>query len=1547
MVFTRAPVSTAVATHDGSHSIRAATAFLTMLTMLAAMLVAFPPVARAAGTVTLQVREYDPQNSTDPTPAAISSFRWMINEDNANRATDPTIPSLSPMESYSPIVATGDETTASNINLPNGRYLFTVEAPGHKLWGEHFSIPDPDGIVRVGLIAEPVLLADLRVHVFEDNASVNGQDDGPITGPDGNFEDGQPGFEVVIYDAVGEVTVDWFGDPLCGGRCVTDANGDLIIHNLAPNKFEVQAIPPDDPDTPGPDWIQTSTIEGTNGVDAWLEEGSPGFSEDAGFRSAPAAWFGFVQPKRFNVPAGANRATVTGTVKNGVQWIPPTGPGTTTDPVVKPWIALSNIGTNDRQVYTGRGNADGTFSIPGVPAGTYQLAVWDEPLDYIISFETVIVTPAQANANATVTATQATPSTPAGLVRVPRWFGMQSGTVFNDVNSNGIQESGEAGLAGVDLDIRHRDGSIQYATFTNSQGKYQYDEVFPFGKFLVSEVGFGRFWATEASGYRADENTPADLAHDSFHAGEPALLASTLTWAGMRSVIDWGKRPYEAGENGGVSGIVFHATTRNEFDPRLAAAEDYEPGIPEVTVQLWGLGANETWDGGTGDDVQLNEVTTDHFEHPTGCDYNDQFGDPIADPAGIGPDCHEVVNVSNEIKEGVFDGGYAFTTDDAGNPLEAGDYVVKVIKPTGYQVVREQDQNTDQGDDFVPAVPPSACVGGPNVVNDPRNPFDGQTRPLCDERLITIDEGGNTNADFFLFAENGLPVPGRVFGLVTDDLNVETNPTKINYAEKAGLANVPVSIRDFSGRALTTVVTDENGYFDVLVPSTENINCPTPGGVCPGMYKFVANDPGDPGVSNPSYDPRFSTLNLTYDVTPGKTTYADIALIPLGTDAQCLVQPTTPTLTRVSNVVVDKGTTATYPITITGKNFGPAGDPDNRVTLVASNGTTKTIVPTGTNWTNTQIQLTSTAMSAAPSMNTGLGTFPSGPAQLLVRNSSGNTTPTGVTVHVRQSGTGNYNPAVRTVGVNPPGGTIQDTIDGAPSAAVVVVPFGRYQENVILYKGIRLQGVGAGEPSTGNGGTVIDGSTFPRKLADWEALMGNLPVIDGAGGVPPLLGAGVTVVSTSTSNAQRSARVDGLRISGATVAEAGGIYAHAATGGTGGAGLSITNNVVESNGGTFGGGLTLGQPYVGDNNNDNATVRYNRILHNGGSRLAGGVGIFNGADSYEVDHNEICGNFSAEYGGGLAHSGNSPGGEIHHNRILGNEGFDEGGGLIVGGELRVGALGTPAGGTSSATGIDIRQNLIEGNLSNDDGGGIRLLAPLTALVQIRNNMIVNNVATDIGGGIALDDASNVQIVNNTIANNDSTSTAVDATGAPRGAGITSTPHSSYFTPGGSNFSNPVLFNNIFWQNHAYGWNGATLTGPTTIDLEVVDLTPDVAPNRRLSPRYSLLTVPYGGANATDVIGANPGFMGPYANVLNTTVFFQEPNFVTVELQADVTATPLGNYHLLSAASPAKNLGVSIVSLIPPILAPAVDFDDQPRNSLSPPIGRIDAGADEV
>jgi hypothetical protein len=182
-------------------------------------------------------------------------------------------------------------------------------------------------------------------------------------------------------------------------------------------------------------------------------------------------------------------------------------------------------------------------------------------------------------------------------------------------------------------------------------------------------------------------------------------------------------------------------------------------------------------------------------------------------------------------------------------------------------------------------------------------------------------------------------------------------------------------------------------------------------------------------------------------------------------------------------------------------------------------------------------------------------------------------------------------------------------------------------------------------------------------------------------------------------------------------------------------------------------------------------------------------------------------------------------------------------------------------GLSDGTGrnLVVNANLIQGNSADSgSGGGIRLnqvngtevstfptRPNLWNNVSITNNIIVNNIAGWDGAGISLQDALNVSILNNTIAHNDSMATSGVLTNSigmpqasapagncfrsgptgnntascPQPAGVASTQNSTlltttFVTPptcpsgqGGTNrcrsFSNPILGNNIIWQNRSF------------------------------------------------------------------------------------------------------------------------------------------------
>ena len=501
-----------------------------------------------------------------------------------------------------------------------------------------------------------------------------------------------------------------------------------------------------------------------------------------------------------------------------------------------------------------------------------------------------------------------------------------------------------------------------------------------------------------------------------------------------------------------------------------------------------------------------------------------------------------------------------------------------------------------------------------------------------------------------------------------------------------------------------------------------------------------------------------------------------------------------------------------------------------------------------------------------------------------------------------------------------------------------------------------MQGSGAGASISDPNATIIYANPSPQdKLAAWHtkinAIRGNDPFL--ANEAPGVMVFGDVPGSGFVLDPAPASKplVDGFMIFGAV--QGGGVCAYNQS-----HHLVISNNRIRANQGSYGGGITLGQPDIGTGvlSNENITIQYNRISGNGGVFGAGGIDITNGSDNYKVMRNIIIGNLSRWNGGGIAHDGFSNNGSIANNQITFNEVFfgaavgGDGGGIYIGGELANGAAPGALG--EGAGNVTVNANLIQGNLSGSgSGGGIRVqwfngqdVNTTPYSLNIFNNMIVNNVAGLAGGAIALQDVSQSNIINNTIAHNDSTATAANAFPAgsldstPQGAGIVSSAHSGALADAtGQMYSNPVLRNNILWQNRSF-YNEHTLNAGAgglapnpampVWDLQVSGVA------GLLNPQNCILSdlTGYGPSN----ISANPGFLGGYLNQLfSSTVLDEGGNAITVRF---TPVKPSGNYHI-NIGSPAIDLGTGPLAFA----ELAMDFDGQARPN---PGGGIDSGADE-
>jgi uncharacterized repeat protein (TIGR01451 family) len=1909
--------------------------------------------------------------------APITNFKYIINIDNTGTTVqrnpapgsgcnpgDAGYPdscdwvSIAGAESNSPIFTQGDQSDfGSGIDLPDGRYLISVLADGYKIDGAHFTAP-LSGSVTVQMQPYDLPDATIQAAVFEDVAPTN-------SAPDVPAERGLAGFQGHIKDYIDEVTTDVYGDPLCGnsqcmsacyvvdggvdigtvapvdadGRCpiafdpandpllaapITQTlegdpiplgavvEGKIIIPHLGPNRYALAVVPPN-----GSGWAQTTTLEGNHDYDAWVMEGATGLDTEfvvAG-EPFPAIIFGYTKP--FN-----NMAAGTGEVKGLAvavsAYIPPTGgiPGQQgvngakpkdPNPIHELFVSLSDLNNSDQTVYVGNFVCDEligcpsiSFNIPNVPDGDYVMGIWDEPQDYIFNIQNVSVRNGE--------------STDMGAISMLGWWTTIEGHVFNDLNENGKMEPGEPGVPNYFISMRKRENSLMErgttSITTDANGYYWMESAYPLTQWIVEEA-YADGYQTTGITYQADNQS-----QETTILGQ-GVDVNVHPVIGLGGRLDWGVKPYAPGTNGGIVGTVSYDTTRNELDPSYAAIEDWQPSIPNLTVNLYApvdcpvdgihpCDANDFYqleaDGSYSKGQFLNQYLTETWEQPSGCVARNVNGDPLTHGVGMdenvlapGGPCIEApmlgvqfapmasdVGTPNENFGASVDGNYGFGDgcfgpggyDPAANGGAGGcadgsdptalpsnqDFLVKVEIPTEadvygasavhpdqplYQVTREEDINIANGDSFVPQVPPPSCAGPLHIVDvdmtgsdapyaaivgqgydingvpvgvtvPASTPFtnatfvgiggtvyEGQPKPLCDTKLVHLSDRKSIAPGFNLFTD--VPLPGRFWGLIVDDLNFSSDPQNINYGEKMGIPFAPVGIYDYTNRLITTVESDYNGLFEVLMPSTNRISCPTPSGVCANLYRLVGNDPGIMGQWNANYNPQYRTISADFEALPGLIVPADLAPTQVAVNVQipgaqtltpisCTLDAVQPQLLAVSKPYANV-TFAADSFTIDGFGFGattgqvlldgaalPTTSWDDghiavtvptstavgahQLSIKASNGMstvnglsfhvfskvtgTVSSFPSsaslldnfdnrsglGGNWNSNgggfivvnnphspndylNIQ-TGNSISNAWWVNgsalgvnqeayftfvkissrtvadeQGLllkysgGTNPSSNnarwIEVAVDNSNGDGTEGGIirvrtksgtnqiterftidtpnanfvvgdqlgaralndgtiivykngseigrgsvpatgawtgriglrfaqtgsspSVEARVDNFGGSNvtlvantttmPTILSVGPGFPYSTIQSAIDAAASQSphkdtlIVVYPGaadgnpryngrGAYYENLIMYAPVKLQGVGPGGVRPDNTivqGSIIDGSAFggDTTLAmNWLAKVssltwdGNQDINDGQVIYVLASESGYSTISRAGSfGSTYKASIDGFDIRGGdqqgvpgnlnaifggfpnplptqVVTQGGAIFANSFA-----RNLQITNNVIESNGGSYG-AIRIGTPNLpntqADQQNDNVRIANNRILANGGTNLAGAIGLFNGSESYEVAGNDLCGNFSAEYGGGISHYGLSPNGSIHDNRIYFNRSYDEGAGIMIAGELPADPTANygTSNGAQGAGPVNIYNNLIQANLSDDDGGGIRFLMAGNFPMNVYNNMIVNNVSTHEGGGVALDDAPNVRFVNNTVMKNITTATAVTSNGSPAPAGLSTGQISAQLQAtlpvGASTFSNPLLFNNIFWDNRAGSRGLNTVLGISAGDANIWDFG-DTSGAGSLTPTNSIVH-----QNAGDYLftisptntALDPAVVETHDISLTFTSWRTNVNFIgAIMVTADLTPSMMGDYHLAGNSSPAFNLGAASKSSFN---APAFDIDNQPR----PALGSFDSGADE-
>ncbi|MGF6601859.1 hypothetical protein P3T23_006610 [Paraburkholderia sp. GAS448] len=1209
---------------------------------------------------------------------------------------------------------------------------------GHTMGGAPIAAGSGPKAVTVAPQEAPLPTAKIAVFVFEDDFPLNGENDaGGGVDALATQEPGLGGFQITLNDqaggfgdATGQPTYDMFNMPLSNslvgtkdqhtgldacpisknpdglvgmivtcphfesdGKTPSPLEGQAVIANLYPGLYEVVATPNADRIARGEEWLQTNSLDGTKGHEAFIKAGEPAYFQEFG----PAGYhvsIGFANPKIINARKAGVCASATAHCTNTVK-----GKVTMARPSRIPDERLYSSGSYDAyrysQCYVSLGdpdaedfaftkcNNDGTFTFANIPDGNWRITVFDQWNDLIVDGLSMPVAVSGGNVDM-------------GDIPIQQWRTNLYTRTFMDIHGDGVSHGDDPGVPFAATNVRFRDGSISNFNTTDLNGFASFNEIFPYFNWLTLETDTTRFKQTgvhvvydaggPADGHGGGTSTiasglantlennhlptnlrvpgavycdNADCTGFSIHNGPGSSAANPSTgridppwvtdeaWQGFignAEFMEFGKKPFATGENGGIKGEVIYASTRPFDDPTLLLHTKWTPDVPNVTINLYQTG---TAPDGTPSLTLVDTTMTSSWDdwaqgfrsdgipnmNCPGQDATSPFFFTLKDskqwlnPGTTLPNnsqfkCYDGMPAFNQVQPAPYDGMYHFPSivdrdpvngaprgtgsvngtpgsrpgtncticvanpDDGTPMLPAGKYVVEVVVPPGYELVKEEDKNILIGDNYIAPVtqqfaglgaifilPDQAavnatynrnsalnpttnlgsetfprnegdtgsveeywpCVGQTRVVPDYLSlfpgaqevaPFAGASRPLCDRKQVTLADQASVLAKFYIFSSTH--VAAHFAGIITDDFASEFDPFSPIFGEKFAVPNLPVSFKDFNGNEVGRFYSDQWGFFNGLNYSTWEVNPPNPTGYAPTVMVTCMNDPGPvpdplhPGqtMTDPLFNSNYSQFCYEWAFMPGETAYMDTPVIPTSafadsyTPPDCKYPDATPAIASVTGDTIGGGAGpwVSNPgkiLTITARGddmnvpnpaySGPAATkaPFNLkfITRHYGFGAQQGSVTIGgmpaipMSWSDTQIKVMVPALLGSQSSCTIQQSGVSAPTmcgELVITAANGKRSIDTVTVTIGGKAPTYVTP---TSIVNSSGGpvtgvsaenAIQLAIDKAASGDLIIVGPGTYKEMLLMWKPVRLQGVGAAS-------VTVDANTHPAgKMDSWR-----------------------------------------------------------------------------------------------------------------------------------------------------------------------------------------------------------------------------------------------------------------------------------------------------------------------------------------------------------------------------------------------------------------------------------------------------------------------------
>ena len=420
--------------------------------------------------------------------------------------------------------------------------------------------------------------------------------------------------------------VDYNNNPLCGGDCLTDADGFVQIDNLGPATYFIDVHPPDGPCNSNPNsrWYQTTTIDG--GLQL-LAAGRGGQRRHR--RAGRAALGAAEQPHRLLVrirlraPAVRDRrapARSRARARNWVEW-PPYTTGT-----------LRRAGRATRSSRCATPPPTRRLHRPGRRAGQLRHPERaGRATTTCRSGTSSSATSCGSSRSRSSAARSSTSTTPVTTARSASAF--RAGSAGSTARSTRTNSNGQYD-AGVDTaDRQHRHGPAVARRL--DQGVHGHRRVRATTSTRPPRAARSGAGSSTSRASRASRPTPGRRSTTSTPVPSSRPVPSTRHAVGQpmhpdrpgRRAADQpaaAGRPPSHGRLGQARLPGRHARPDRRHhllrhDPQRVrratqAHEDYEPAIPDVTVYLESPGPDGV--PNTGDDVVVNKYVTDHWQQP-------------------------------------------------------------------------------------------------------------------------------------------------------------------------------------------------------------------------------------------------------------------------------------------------------------------------------------------------------------------------------------------------------------------------------------------------------------------------------------------------------------------------------------------------------------------------------------------------------------------------------------------------------------------------------------------------------------------------------------------------------------------------------------------------------------------------------------------------------------------------------------------------------------------------------------------------------------------